>query len=501
MKNLYSLQNGTDIRGVAYKDENSSLEITLSKENVELIVRGFATWLTDKLKKKNIKISLGRDSRVTGEELLNVGISTLKDLNVDIVNCGLATTPAIFMSTIMDGYDCDGGIMFTASHMPYVYNGMKIFTKDGCLEKSDLKDILDICVSGNFMLSDKSDGKIYMKNLIEDYSNIIVEKIRCDVNSKINYDKPLESIKIVVDAGNGAGGFFADNVLKKLGADTTGSQFLEPDGFFPNHIPNPENKEAMESISKAVLKNNADLGIIFDTDVDRAAIVGNNGEFINKNALIAVISKIILEEHPNSTIVTDSVTSDGLSKFISDNGGIHHRFKRGYKNVINESIRLNDLGVDSQLAIETSGHAALKENYFLDDGAYLVAKILIKAAKLYIDGKKITQLIDKLSEPLDEKEKRIKINVEKYQEYGDMVISELKKFVSTQNHWSEVEKNYEGIRVNCNGEDEKGWFLLRKSLHEPLLVLNVESDLKNGCDSIYKILEIFLSRYELDVTL
>ena len=214
------------------------------------------------------------------------------------------------------------------------------------------------------------------------YSNILIDKIREEVNSSENYERPLEGKKIIVDAGNGAGGFFADKVLAKLGANIEGSQFTEPDGNFPNHIPNPENKQAMNSIKEAVIKNKADLGIIFDTDVDRAAIVSSDGKEINKNALIALISSIVLEENPNSIIVTDSVTSSGLSEFITNLGGFHHRFKRGYKNVINESKRLNEKGNESYLAIETSGHAALKENYFLDDGAYLIAKILIKMAKL-----------------------------------------------------------------------------------------------------------------------
>lgn len=189
-------------------------------------------------------------------------------------------------------------------------------------------------------------------------------------------------MKIIVDAGNGSGGFYAEKVLKNLGADVEGSQFLDPDGMFPNHIPNPENKEAMDSISKATVNSNADLGIIFDTDVDRAAIVDSKGMEINKNSLIALISNIVLRENPGSTIVTDSVTSIGLNEYISEHGGVHHRFKRGYKNVINEAIRLNNEGISAPLAIETSGHAALKENYFLDDGAYLVSKIIINAAKM-----------------------------------------------------------------------------------------------------------------------
>lgn len=104
----------------------------------------------------------------------------------------------------------------------------------------------------------------------------------------------------------------------------------------------------------------ADLGVIFDTDVDRSAIVDRHGDPINRNSLIALIAAVILKEHPGSTVVTDSVTSDGLAEFIGALGGKHHRFKRGYKNVIDEGIRLNKAGEECWLAIETSGHCALR---------------------------------------------------------------------------------------------------------------------------------------------
>lgn len=483
MDKLYSLQNGTDIRGVAYKDDRSDLEITLTREDVKTLVRGFATWIIDKDKKGKIRISIGTDSRLTGPDFRQACIEALTEIGVDVVDCGMATTPAMFMSTIIDGYKCDGAIMFTASHMPYVYNGLKMFTSQGCLEKTDIKDLIDICLAGNFA-EDKSKGQIIEKNLIEDYAQILVDKIRAGVNSPENYERPLEGMKIVVDAGNGAGGFFADKVLARLGADTGGSQFLNPDGMFPNHIPNPENKEAMASICQATLDNKGDLGIIFDTDVDRAAIVGPNGRPINKNALIALISTIILEEHPQTTIVTDSVTSNGLASFIKAKGGIHHRFKRGYKNVINEAIRLNEEGRESHLAIETSGHAAIKENYFLDDGAYLISKILVKAAQLYRESQDIGKLIGDLDEALEDKEVRLKIEDKDFRAYANNIINSLSEKVKTIDGWTQVSENYEGIRVDCR--DEKGWFLMRSSLHEPLLVINFESDIRGGCDMIYE---------------
>ena len=483
MDKLYSLQNGTDIRGVAYKDDRSDLEITLTREDVKTLVRGFATWIIDKDKKGKIRISIGTDSRLTGPDFRQACIEALTEIGVDVVDCGMATTPAMFMSTIIDGYKCDGAIMFTASHMPYVYNGLKMFTSQGCLEKTDIKDLIDICLAGNFA-EDKSKGQIIEKNLIEDYAQILVDKIRAGVNSPENYERPLEGMKIIVDAGNGAGGFFADKVLARLGADTGGSQFLNPDGMFPNHIPNPENKEAMASICKATPDNKGDLGIIFDTDVDRAAIVGSDGRPINKNALIALISTIILEEHPGTTIVTDSVTSNGLAKFIKARGGIHHRFKRGYKNVINEAIRLNEEGKESHLAIETSGHAAIKENYFLDDGAYLISKILVKAAQLYRESQDIGKLIGDLDEALEDKEVRLKIEDKDFRAYANNIINSLSEKVKTIDGWTQVSENYEGIRVDCR--DEKGWFLMRSSLHEPLLVINFESDIQGGCDMIYE---------------
>ena len=141
--------------------------------------------------------------------------------------------------------------------------------------------------------------------------------------------------------------------------------------MFPNHIPNPENEDAMRSICAAVRNNNADLGIIFDTDVDRAGCVGADGEEINRNRLIALAAYMVSGEKGGATIVTDSVTSDGLREYLENTlNDTHYRYRRGYKNVINKAIELCRDGINCPLAIETSGHAALRENYFLDDGAY-----------------------------------------------------------------------------------------------------------------------------------
>lgn len=312
------------------------------------------------------------------------------------------------------------------------------------------------------------------------------------MNHPEHYEQPLKGLHIVVDAGNGAGGFYAGKVLAPLGADTSGSQFLEPDGHFPNHIPNPENAEAMAAIRQAVLRHRADFGIIFDTDVDRSAAVDPQGNELNRNRLIALISSIVLREHPGSTVVTDSITSDGLAQFIANLGGVHHRFKRGYKNVINEAMRLDASGQASWLAIETSGHGAMKENYFLDDGAYLVSKLLVELARLRLSGQSLTDLINQLKEPVESEEYRLKILAEDFKSHGEAVIEKLQTFASQQADWQAVPNNYEGIRVACTAPEEDGWFLLRLSLHDPVLPLNIESNMTGGVDRIRGRLLTFL---------
>jgi phosphomannomutase len=312
-------------------------------------------------------------------------------------------------------------------------------------------------------------------------------------------ERPLAGLRIVLDAGNGVGGFFVEGVLKPLGADTAGSQFLEPDGRFPNHIPNPEEHEAMEAICSAVRGNGAHLGIIFDTDCDRAAVVGGDGREINRNRLVALMSAIVLEQYPGGTIVTDSITSTGLAAFIKGLGGIHRRFKRGYKNVIDEAIRLEKSGVSAPMAIETSGHCALKDNYFLDDGAYLVTRVLIKMAELHREGRMLEGLIDGLAEPAEAVELRFRLTAPDFRALGQAVLDRVEKASGSVPGWAKEAEGFEGVRVNSQAG--QGWLLLRMSLHDPVMPLNIESDAPGGTLVIARELAPLLRGIEgLDIT-
>lgn len=499
--NWKQLQNGSDIRGVALTGIPGE-EVNLTPEIATILGKAFVTWLSDKIGKEQaeLKISVGRDSRLSGLKLSRSLILGITDCGCQVYDFALASTPGMFMSTIHPDFNCDGAIMLTASHLPFNRNGLKFFTVRGGLEKQDITAILDLANDNTFTEA-SARTEIIASDFMAIYAANLVDNVRKNVNNSDNYERPLTGLKVLVDAGNGAGGFYAEQVLKPLGANITGSQFLEPDGNFPNHIPNPENAEAMASISQAVLENKADFGIIFDTDVDRVAAVDRSGKELNRNRLIALISAIILQEHPGSTIVTDSITSDGLTTFIEQLGGVHHRFKRGYKNVINEAIALNNSDRESWLAIETSGHAAMKENYFLDDGAYLATKLLSELAKAKLENRLITDLISNLKEPIESQEFRLKINTADFKEYGEQVITKLQEFAAERSDWSIVPNNYEGIRIACKSSEEDGWFLLRLSLHDPVIPLNIESNVTGGIKKVAtRLLEFFKEFEALDLS-
>ena len=489
-------KSGTDIRGVAI-DGVAGEPLDLTDDVVETMARAFAAWLSEKTGKPtaSLSVSVGRDSRLSGPRLRDAVCRGLVKSGVTVKECGLASTPAMFMSTL--DLPCDGAIQLTASHHPFHRNGLKFFRPTGGLEGTDIAAILKLCEKGDF--TDAEGGSCTPTDYMPQYAKRLRDLICEGVNAD-DYDHPLGGFRIVVDAGNGAGGFYANDVLAPLGADITGSQFLDPDGRFPNHIPNPEDADAMRSVCEATVNAGADLGVIFDTDVDRAGCVGADGREINRNRLVALAAAIALENAPKgSTVVTDSVTSDGLKSFIEDTlGGKHCRFKRGYKNVINEAIRLCDAGEYAPLAIETSGHAALKENYFLDDGAYLSTRIIIKAACLRREGKTLSDLIASLKEPVEGKELRFGIKAADFRAYGTDVLTKLEAFAA-DNGWKVADDSAEGVRISFPADAGNGWALLRLSVHDPVMPMNIESDEEGGCLVIASKLRGFMEQFdELD---
>lgn len=489
---LLRLQNGSDVRGIAL-DGVPGEEVNLHPEAAQLIASAFVIFLAQKLNKpsEELNIAIGTDSRLSAKSLKEAAIKGILSQKSNASDCSMASTPAMFMSTVFAETKMDGAIMITASHLPFNRNGMKFFTRDGGLEKADITHLLKL--AANIELSEADIANAKELDLISLYSAHLCEKIRQGINDELNYQQPLKGMHIVVDAGNGAGGFFANQVLEPLGADISGSRYLNPDGNFPNHIPNPENKAAMAAIKEAVLDSHADLGIIFDTDVDRMSAVLPDGQDISRNALIAMMAAILAPEYPGSTIITDSVTSDELTDFLTNKLGlVHHRFMRGYKNVINECIRLNEAGTVSPLAIETSGHGALSENYYLDDGAYLAVKLVIAAAKAKKAKTQLSDLVNGLGSPAEEKEYRFNlIKLTDFKSYGQKVLKAFEER-ALEKGIQVASPSFEGVRLVFPGE---GWILLRLSLHDPNMPMNMESKMPGGIAKLTNIAKELLTGF------
>lgn len=481
------LKSGTDVRGIASDLGGKAVELTDCA--VYDITAAFAVWCVNRFNKpaNELKIAVGHDSRITADRISGGVIKVLSNAGITVLDCGLASTPAMFMTTV--DLHTDAAIQITASHHPFDRNGLKFFIGTGGLEGSDISEILSLASNGEELISEEK-GAVKQCDYMKDYAAHLRDMIIREVGKG---EKPLDSYHIVVDAGNGVGGFYANEVLAPLGADISGSQFLEPDGMFPNHIPNPENKQAIESICDAVRLSKADFGVIFDTDVDRAGCVDGDGNEINRNRLIAIAAYIALGGKKGGTIVTDSVTSDGLKKYIQEDlGGVHYRYRRGYKNVINKAIELCEQGIDCPLAIETSGHAALRENYFLDDGAYLATKIIIELAK----GTDIKALLSTMEMPVEEAEYRFNILEKDFRTYGQNVIDKLENFAAAKDGYIIADDNREGIRVST----KQGWFLLRLSVHDPVMPMNFESNEAGGIKVMKQELkEFFESFSELEI--
>ena len=305
-----------------------------------------------------------------------------------------------------------------------------------------------------------------------------------DAASK-NDDKPLKGLKIVLNAGNGSGGFFGP-ILADLGADMSASIHLEPDSAFPAGVPNPEYKPMMDATLKRCQETHADIGIMLDTDADRCGFIvprvvnqddGTRDQYepLNRNRLIALLGTIFASTSENCTFVTDSVTSEGLETFLTSLGIDHVRFLKGYANVIGKARELTESGTaNAEVAIETSGHCAMRENGYLDDGTYTAVKVVSLMANTRNDSGSLLDLIADMSEmPIIEELRMEAGSLATTKSVFDLAVVTIEQAIlaDTQTGWSLDTDNLEGIRVRTgNG----GFFMLRKSLHDPIVSMQVE---------------------------
>jgi len=334
-----------DIRGIADED--------LVDENVVLLGKGIGTFLGRQGSKTLV---IGRDVRLSSPRLRDALTKGLLSTGVDVIDVGVTLTPIQYFGILH--LNAAGGVMITGSHNPIDYNGLKI-SKKGVVPVygEQIQGIRKIIETGDF---DTGAGEVVEKNVMDDYVTTL--------KSKLKFNKKL---KIVIDAGNGTGGLVAPKLWEEMGCDVA-CIYCEPDGRFPNHLPDPTVLKYVVDLQKKVLETGADLGLGYDGDSDRVGVIDEKGRMIFADKLLAILSREVLDRNPGSEIVFDVKCSQALAEEIRKHGGKPLMWKTGHSLL---KAKMKEIG--SPLAGEMSGHIFYADDYFgFDDAIYVSGRLL-----------------------------------------------------------------------------------------------------------------------------
>jgi phosphomannomutase len=439
-----------DIRGL-YPQE-------INQETAYLIGRAFVKFL----KKQRPVIVIGQDNRLSSSILFRYLAKGIIDQGGKVINIGLATTPMLYFATAF--LKCDGGIEITASHNPAQYNGFKIVREKAIpvSGQTGLKEIEKIILINNFnKLKTVKKTKIVNRKIIKEY---------LEFNLK-NFDlKKAESLKIIIDTANAVPGILVSCFLKKTNLKAV-CLFLNLNGLFPNHQPDPLKKENLKSLIKKIKEKKADLGIAFDGDGDRIIFVDEKGNQISGDLITALISQSILKEKPGQKILYDIRSSNAVKEKIKQLNGQPIISRIGHS-LIKEKMRKQNI----VFAGELSGHYYHKDHYFSEVPIFVLIKIL----EIISEEKKcFSQIIKSFQKYSHSGEINFKIENKEEQ------IKKLKKKFKT-GQFLEID----GLRVDF----KDWWFLVRPSNTEPVIRLVVEAKTKKlMLDKIKQIKLIILS--------
>jgi len=421
----------------------------LSPIDVVKFSAAYGFWLKNKSNFKKIKIIVGRDARISGTMVSQLVNATLVGLGIDVIDIGLATTPTTEM--IVTKENAAGGIIITASHNPKQWNALKLLNSDGeFITDKDGKEVLEIADKELFEFAEVDDLGIIIKDnsALEYHINEILKLKLVDVETIRN-----ANFNVVIDAVNSVGGIALPELLKKLGVNKTIELYCEPNGEFPhNPEPLPEN---LTEISKRIKESKADVGFVVDPDVDRLAIINEDGSMFGEEYTLVAVSDYILENKKGNTV--SNLSSTLALKDISSNYGVNYFSSAvGEVNVVNKMKE-----VDAVIGGEGNGGIIYPELHYGRDSLVGIALFLTQLAK---SGKKCSELRAK---------------------YPNYVISknkiQLKEGVNVDNILSNIAESYENKDVKINTIDgvkiefENKWVQLRKSNTEPIIRIYAES--------------------------
>jgi phosphomannomutase/phosphoglucomutase len=432
-----------DIRGIVGDDLNVETVTTLSKAVGTFFMNNGAK-----------RIAIGYDARESSPQFAGILTKGFNEAGCDVVLIGQVPTPVLYHAVFTK--DVDGGVMITGSHNPSNYNGFKICLGKQTLFGSQIQEIKEIAFSGEFATGS---GKVEEINTLAEYEKDILSKV--DFGSR--------KLKAVVDSGNGMGGVTAIPAYEKLGIELV-ELFSEPDSDFPNHHPDPTVTENLQDTIKAVKESNADLGIAFDGDGDRIGLVDENGRIIWGDELMVLLSRSVLEEIPNATIIAEVKCSQNLYDDIEAHGGTGIMWKAGHSLI---KAKMKETG--SVLAGEMSGHIFFADRFYgFDDACYAGARVLEILSKT---DKSLSELLSDLPETFSTPEIRAECDEEKKFE----VVAKIAEEFSKTNEVITID----GARILF----ENGWGLVRASNTQAILVLRFEADSEESLNQIREIVE------------
>ncbi len=443
-----------DIRGVWNKDINKEFCVDLGK--------AFAVYLKEKTKKDNLIVSVGYDARLSSQEAF-LGLSEgLNKEGVDVVNLKLVPTPVQYFSLFK--LSLDGGIMITASHNPKEYNGFKLSLNKETLYGSQIQQVKEIMKNlDRYKTQNSKYGTVKEYDILKDYKNYILEQFGYLKDYK---NKP----SAVLDGGNGAGGFVGFEIIKELGFDVKGL-FIEPDGNFPNHHPDPTIKENLKVLIDTVKNEEYDVGIGYDGDADRIGVVLKNEEMLYGDELLLLFAQDVIKNNKNAKIISEVKCSKVLFDGIEKAGGKAIMYKAGHSLIKSKMKEEKAL-----LAGEMSGHIFFADRYFgYDDAIYASIRLLEILTKEKID---LVEWKNRLPKTFNTPEIRVECPDDKKKTTVDRFIKYL-------------ENNREKLNIiNINTidgarfETQNGWGLVRASNTQPSLVLRFEANSLDNLDNL-----------------
>ncbi|TES90623.1 MAG: phosphomannomutase/phosphoglucomutase [Candidatus Cloacimonadota bacterium] len=426
-----------DIRGIA--------DVDLTNEAVEILGKSYGTFLPSNAK----RIGIGRDIRLSSERIKNNFVKGLLSTGLNVIDFSVIPTPLLYFS--VHKYGLDGGVVITGSHNPEKYNGLKILVSKDTIYGEEIQEIRRIADKSVFR---KGSGSYEERDIEGEYID--------DILGRISPGK--RKLKIVFDAGNGTTGPVTKRLYSKLSFEFE-ILFSEPDGSFPNHLPDPTIPEYLQDLIRRVKKSKADIGIGFDGDGDRIGAIDEKGRIIWGDKLLAIYSSELLKKRPGAKIICEVKCSNGLLEYIKELGGVPIMWKTGHS-----LIKAKMKEEDAPLAGEMSGHMFFSDNYYGFDDAIFASLRLVELVSRTEEP--LSMLVDKIPSYFVTPEIRIDCPDSKKFE----VVKEVKKV---------FEKDYkiidvDGVRVSFSD----GWGLLRASNTQPVLVLRFEANSQEALNRI-----------------